>query len=247
MTSTPGGALYVCYFGVREPLVHAQVLPYLRALAGAGWRISLLTFEPDLDARWTRDAIAEYRERLGRDGIDWHLLRYHRRPTRLARLFDVVAGGWRAARIAKERQLSIFHGRSHVGTAIATLARRLAGGWVVFDFRGFLIEEYVEADRLKPAGVLTRAVRWVERRLLRSADGLVVLTERARQTLTADGRIELNGPPVEVIPCCVEPNRFAEHAGDRDRVRQELGLHERLVCVFAGSLGGAYDWPLTAR
>ena len=50
-------ALYICYFGLREPLVQTQVLPYLRELARGGVRMSLLTFEPDrkrkLDDLWT--------------------------------------------------------------------------------------------------------------------------------------------------------------------------------------------------
>src|SRR5437764_999195 len=40
--------LYVCYFGIREPLVQTQVLPYLRQLQSENLRVSLLTFEPNL-------------------------------------------------------------------------------------------------------------------------------------------------------------------------------------------------------
>ena len=36
--------LYLCYFGLREPLVQTQVLPYLRELVAGGVRVSLLTF-----------------------------------------------------------------------------------------------------------------------------------------------------------------------------------------------------------
>src|ERR1051326_9263552 len=42
-------SLYICYFGLREPLVQTQVLPYLRELAKSGVAIFLLTFEPE---RW---------------------------------------------------------------------------------------------------------------------------------------------------------------------------------------------------
>ena len=49
---TKAGALYICYFGVREPLVQTQVLPYLRKIVEGGVRMSLLTFEPDRPAAW---------------------------------------------------------------------------------------------------------------------------------------------------------------------------------------------------
>jgi hypothetical protein len=44
--------LYICYFGLREPLVQTQVLPYLRELARGGVGVSLLTFEPDMRRAW---------------------------------------------------------------------------------------------------------------------------------------------------------------------------------------------------
>ena len=39
------GSIYICYFNTEEPLVHTQVLPYLRALAQDGIDMHLLTFE----------------------------------------------------------------------------------------------------------------------------------------------------------------------------------------------------------
>src|SRR5206468_4271167 len=62
------GALYVCYSGLREPLVQTQVLPYLRELAAGGYRMSLVTFEPAPPTRADEEA---WRERLRGDGIAW--------------------------------------------------------------------------------------------------------------------------------------------------------------------------------
>src|SRR5262245_11667562 len=139
-------ALYVCYFGLREPLVETQVLPYLRELADGGVEMSLLTFEPDVKRRWTAASIAETKARLQADGIAWHVLPYHKPPSLPAPLFDIAAGARWAATLARRNHFDIFHGRSHVGAAIATLARRAAGGGrVVFDIRGLLAEEYADA------------------------------------------------------------------------------------------------------
>src|SRR5207244_9415962 len=44
--------LSVCSFGLREPLVQTQVLPYLRELSRAGAKVWLLTFEPS-STDWT--------------------------------------------------------------------------------------------------------------------------------------------------------------------------------------------------
>jgi glycosyltransferase involved in cell wall biosynthesis len=237
-------ALYVCYFGIREPLVHTQVLPYLRELADGGVHVSLLTFEPDLKTVWNAESLAEWKDRLERQRIGWHPMAYHRRPTLPATLYDIAAGTWRAAAIARREQIGIFHGRSHVATTIALLARRLCGGRAVFDMRGFMAEEYVESGRWRAGGYLATLAKRAERWLCRSADGIVILTERARDTLFDEASIR--GRPIEVIPCCVDLSRFTAASLDRDRVRCELGLSARVVCAHAGTMGGAYVAAETA-
>jgi glycosyltransferase involved in cell wall biosynthesis len=49
-----------------------------------------------------------------------------------------------------------------------------------------------------------------------------------------------------VIPCCVDLSRFTRSSLDRERVRRELGVSDRLVCVYAGSMGGTYAVAETA-
>lgn len=236
--TTGARGLYVCYFGLREPLVQTQVLPYLRELAAGGFGMSLLTFEPELKARWSEPAISEWRGRLRADGIEWHLLPYHKRPSLPATLYDLVAGAREAAAIARREKIALFHGRSTVGTAIGALAKWMAGGRLIFDIRGFLAEEYVDAGRWRAGGLRFGLTKMAERNLYRAADGFVVLTERARETLFPNGT---GGRPLEVIPCCVDDGRFAAAERlDRAAIRTELGIDDRLVFVYIGALGGYY-------
>lgn len=236
-------ALYVCYFGLREPLVQTQVLPYLRELVRGGVAMSLLTFESEANGVWTE----EWRERLRRDGIDWQMLRYHKRPTLPATLFDIVAGAWLAAKIVRRERVDLLHARSHVGAAIGALAKKLTGqptsARLLFDVRGFLPEEYVDSGNWRKGGVLFRWTKAAERWLYDSADGFVVLTESARKTLFPNGAA---GKPVEVIPCCVSAERIAPRS-DREAVRKELGVSDRIVFVYVGALGGYYLTRETAE
>ena len=64
----------MCYFGLREPLVQTQVLPYLRALVAGGIRVSLLTFEPQFEKRWSAEELHEQTQTLAAQGISWHWL-----------------------------------------------------------------------------------------------------------------------------------------------------------------------------
>ena len=69
MTEAAKQTLYICYFGMREPLVQTQVLPYLRELVKGGNGVGIVTFEPDLKTKWSAEEIAETRKILAEEGI----------------------------------------------------------------------------------------------------------------------------------------------------------------------------------
>ncbi|HWP42161.1 MAG TPA: glycosyltransferase [Blastocatellia bacterium] len=238
-------SLYISYFGLREPLVQTQVLPYLRRIVEGGVEMSLLTFEPDLRRAWTREEFADWRVRLQADGIRWLALPYHKRPTLPATVFDILNGARLAARLAKRERIDVLHARGHVPAAIGAIAKRIAGGRLLFDIRGLMPEEYVDAGIWRGGGYLYRLVKAAERKLLSAADGFVVLTERARGALFPDcSDTDRSGRPIEVIPCCVDIGRFrAADSISRDEARNEAGVQGRRVMVYLGALGG---WYLTA-
>src|SRR4051812_37060868 len=107
--------LYLCYFGLREPLVQTQVLPYLREIGKLdNLRVSILTFEPDLKEKWTPDQIEAERKKLAPEKISWYCLPYHKRPSVPATLYDVFCGARFAADLVKSENVTVFHARSHV-------------------------------------------------------------------------------------------------------------------------------------
>lgn len=234
--------LYLCYFGIREPLVQTQVLPYLREIRDGGTDVSILTFEPSLDGTWedkTRDAL------LG-EGIDWNHLRYHKRFSIVATAYDVFRGVVFVHRFIREKKPVVLHGRIHVPTLIAALSRKLSRHKpkLIFDIRGFFPEEYTDAGVWPADGFLYRTVKRIERWLLNEADGFVVLTENARDILFPESKetgFDQFGRPVEVIPCCVDLEKFGV-ANDESRreVRDELKIGDRKVVTYVGSFGGWY-------
>ncbi len=232
-------SLYICYFGVSEPLVQTQVIPYLRELVKGGHEVSLLTFEPgEVDE-------AAVSDRLAADGIGWHWLRYHKRPSVPATMFDIANGVRFVAKLVRRERFEILHSRSHVPMVMAVLGRKLSrlGPKLLFDIRGFFPEEYTDAGIWPEGGWLYRSVKRVERWLMREADGFVVLTNRSRDILAN----QIGDRPAEVIPCCVDLSRFAT-AGEESRaeIRQQLGIGDRYVAAYVGAFGGWYLTEETA-
>ena len=245
--------LYVCYFGLREPLVQTQVLSYLREIKKGGTRVSILTFEPNPQENWTPEEIKTEKEKLASEGIEWDFLTYHKRPSAPATLYDVLRGALFIRRKARREELDVIHARVHTPAMMGALAKKFISGKkpkLLFDIRGFFPEEYTDAGVWKENGWLYKSVKRIEKWLLREADGFVVLTERAREILfpeSAETGFDAAGRPVEVIPCCVDLNRFdAATADSRREIREKLNIENRFALVYVGSFGGWYLTQETA-
>jgi glycosyltransferase involved in cell wall biosynthesis len=239
-------SLYLCYFGLREPLVQTQVLPYLRQIFESGTKITLLTFESQPALNWTKEEIENEKSKLLAEGIEWHMLPYHKSPSVPATLYDVLCGALYTRKMIAKNDINIIHARVHMPMLMAALARKLSRRPVkiLFDIRGFFPEEYTDVGHWKKDRLLYKTVKRVERWLLGQADGFVVLTEKARDILFPGSRETGNdkdGRPVEVIPCCVDLARFAV-AGEKTRheIRTQYHLQDRKVIVYIGALGTWY-------
>ena len=201
-------SLYVCYLSLEDPLVETQVVAYLEGLARRGHTIHLLTYEPKLSAERKHRLRAD----LARRGIAWHSLRYHKRPSLPATVYDALVGALVALRLMRRHRLDAIHARSHVPAATGLIVRRLTGCRLIFDIRGLIADEYVDAGRWPRGGVAQRITERIQRAAIARADGIVVLTERVRD--------HLFGPSVDervtVIPCCADLDRLG---GDPERRR----------------------------
>lgn len=232
------GTLYICYFGIREPLVQTQVLPYLRQLALAGIKIHLLTFESSFREKWTVEELTEQRMQLAAEGITWFCRPYHKSPSVPATAYDILAGARFAVRLVRRERIDVLHARAHVPMAMALLAARFAKVKMLFDIRGLMAEEYADAGNWKEGSLPFRLVKRVERAGIGRADQVVVLTERLRAWL-----IEHQLKPadqIEVIPCCVDFARFDNVDATGEGTFAGRLNKDRFEVVYAGSLIGLY-------
>ena len=238
----PVRTLYVCYFGLREPLVQTQVLPYLRQLQSENLQISLLTFEPRLDETWTAGEIARQRAAFDAEGISWHYLKYHKAPSLPATIYDIAVGAGAIRRIMRREGVSILHARNHVPALMCAIARKFHPAQLIFDIRGFMPEEYTDAGVWPENGYLYRGLKRVERYLLRVSDAFVLLTAKAREIVFPGcSDTDRLGRPIEVIPCCVDFERFTTvEQISREQLRADMNLTDRRVIVYLGSFGGWY-------
>ena len=224
--------LYVAYWSLRDPLCLSQSLPVVKAVAARGWRTALMTFEQPPWAVVPAER-REVRAELAAEGVAWWPLTYHKRPAGLSTAWDVAAGTARAAG-GVGRGLRLAQGRGTVAAAIAWSVAALSGARFFNDSDSPLSEEYADAGVWARGSLRHRAAGAAERRFLRAADAVAVLTESRRGEAAALSRV----PPV-VLPCGVDTGHFGPRPEARDAVRRQLGL-TGTVLVYAGKSGGWY-------
>ena len=234
--------LFISYNALIEPLGPTQILPYVCRLADT-YRMEVLSFEKrvrseDDDARDTRETERILAER----GIRWIRLRYHKRPSLPATLFDIACGVVRILREQRRERFDLLHARGYVPAAVAWAVRKCTAVPFLFDIRGLHAESYADAGHWDVRGLTFRLTKRVERAILRDADGIVTLTQAVRPTLQEfDGlKQRTSAPPWSVIPTCVDLRHFAFDATARERIRAQLEIGDRPVIVYAGSIGTWY-------
>jgi glycosyltransferase involved in cell wall biosynthesis len=146
----------------------------------------------------------------------------------------------KAISLARKKGFDAVHARGHIPAAIALRVKAAFNCRFIFDIRGLMADEYVDAGHWRERSVPWRMTKALERRALFAADGVVTLTDRIWPIISNwEG---LAGRSVEhvVVPCCADLNRFRFDPDARERVRSELNLKDKFIVVYSGSIGGWY-------
>lgn len=234
--------LFISYNGMLDPLGQSQVIPYLRSLAEErGVRFTVLSFEqPEAFALAGEARLSQLRAQLAAHGIEWHALRYHRRPSLPATAYDIRAGTRYAKKLVRRNNIEMVHARSHVAAAMALALKKKFGIKMIFDVRGLLAEEYADAGHWRAGEFKYKLTKRMERRFFAAADGVVTLTEAIWEIIKDWEGLRGRAVAHETIPCCADLARFRFDEAARARARSELQLEDAFVIVYSGSIGGWY-------
>ena len=239
--TSPTNVLYISYNGMLDPLGQSQVIPYLKELSKLGVQFTLLSFEREqaygVEGEQRCSVLSEG---LSQFGIKWHHLRYHQRPSIPATAFDVAAGIRLASRLIKRDKIELVHARAHIPAVIALNLKRRFGLKMIFDVRGLMAEEYIDAGHWQASSVAARMTKNMEARVLRKTDGIVTLTDALWEVMREWPALHRRSVVHETIPCCIDQELFCLDPKAREARRTELGISDRFVLVYSGSIGGWY-------
>jgi len=236
-----------------HPLLRSQGIPLIDRLSREGWRVGFLSIEnrqtssstEDLCIRDSfQDRVALYPVRMDR----WMWLRGWVRK--------ILWGTLRTLQVQRQHRYRILHARSFEPAVMAWLATMFYGGKWIYDTRNFFWEEKVELGRIG-RNIFTRMGFAFDRYLVRKADTVIAVTEAARfeyaKQMGAGSPASRRQSPsprrhshesgnldpadrLSVIHNNYDPQRFTIDAAARSSRRMELGISDRHVLIYSGSL-----------
>ena len=219
-----------------EPLGRSQVIPYLERLAVGAAKIEIVAFEPP---GTSNSDVEDVRRQLSRSGIGYTPLRRSKSPRLSTKIAEIARLVVESGRVASKHRPEIVHCRSYLPTAAGdALATLIPDAKLLFDCRGMLGDEYVDARHWTREDIRFRLVKRMERRFFERADGVVVLTEALARWLRKESLLGAH-TKLTVVPCCVDTERFVPDLAARERGRAALGI-EGPVIVYSGTLGSWY-------
>lgn len=236
--------LYITQNGITDHIGQSQVAPYILGLAREGHTIHLLSAEK----QGRENIIGRYQRQFDAAGIVWSRVHYHAAPKLLGPLWTQWLLEQRARQIIAAGDIHAVHCRSYPAALIGRRLKSRQNVKFLYDYRDF----YADGGLTKGSKLLRplyRRMKQLEGPMIRDADRIVCLTNRARDLLIdwylasdpdAAGRFQ-------IIPCCADFAHFDPRrtdAGRVDELRRRLGLVPgQTVLLYLGSLGPDYLLP----
>jgi glycosyltransferase involved in cell wall biosynthesis len=196
----------------------------------------LMTFENPAYAV-TEERAKQIKTRLEEDGIYWYPTSYHPGISLRAKALDNYNGIAAGLKIWYRHRPQIIHSRSSLPTAIAVIIAKLSRSIFLYDADSVLSEEYADIEHWARKSKGFRITAASEALARKAAKQIIVLTDTLRQDFIKDFQITT---PIEVIPCCVDLDKFNFNVETRKRKRAELNLSEEKLFVYVGKIGSWY-------
>lgn len=224
-----------------DPLGQSQVLPYIEGLTSKGYQFYLLSCEKKKNYSKNEQIINEI---CKRNNITWVPLFFHTKPKIIAKYYDLYNLRKRAQALFISQKFDLIHCRSYIAIEIGLFLKRKYGVKVIFDMRGFWVDERVDGHmwNLKNP-VYKLAYSYYKRKegsYIRNADYIISLTKAGENEIKKWRSYK--GVPIAVIPCSADFNLFTGlKGGERESIREKMGFsNNELVISYLGSIGSWY-------
>lgn len=229
-------SLYVCPWSLSDPLCQSQTLAYIKDLVSDGYSFALITFE-NSSFLMSDEKIGETKKILESEGIFWYPVRWNSGNSILSKLLSVYFVFYTGFKAYFKHRPKLIHSRGSLILFLALTLYKIGWSKFLYDADSILSEEYADVGHLERGSLGFKLLAWGESLARRSADQIIVLTQTLKEDFIRKRGIKKD---IEVIPCCVDTNKFKFSEKHRKSRRAELNLDDELLFIYVGKHGTWY-------
>jgi glycosyltransferase involved in cell wall biosynthesis len=232
-----GNILVFTQWSYKDALVQTYTLPYvdiIRKIISPERKILLLTAE--------QNPIALNEHETEAINADWakknmKLLPQLYRRFGFRKMIGLVGNLFKLYRIIKKEKIRTIHAVCTPAGGLAYILSVLTGARFVVDSYEPHAEAMVENGTWKKNGLAFKILFFFEKKQTEKAAALIGTTVGMKQYAADKFNVQVKN--FFVKPACVNLVKFYPREKD-DRLLKKLGLENKIVCVYAGKLGGIY-------
>lgn len=236
MKENTGNILVLTYWNLEDGLIQTTI-PYLHIIQTQSTvrRIHLFTLEKDAGAGRSKYSLA-IEKMITNMGIVWFSARYSRFGVR-----TIISWGLLIPRLIfyiYRHQINILHCWCTPPGGIGWVLSVLTGRTLVLDSYEPHAETMVESGTWSSNSFAFRLLFWLERKQTERAAYIISATKGMYNYTQM--KYQVSPTNFFVKPACVDLELFSDK-GTKDIVLlRQLDLENKVVCVYAGKLGGIY-------
>ncbi|MCX5715335.1 MAG: glycosyltransferase, partial [Candidatus Omnitrophica bacterium] len=133
-------------------------------------------------------------------------------------------------------RIDVIHARGTFCALIGYAPKILLRKKMIFDMRGLMAEEYVDAGLWRPNSPAYKVITAAEKYFLRHAEEVVVITDKIKSLIAHDYGLK----NITVIPTCTDLEKFRPNKTVNRALATMHSLGNRFAIIYIGSLGTWY-------
>jgi len=230
--------LVITYWSYKDALIQTYTLPYLRIMRKylpAGSNIYLVTLEQPHHALTASETLTENQHLAS---YDIQLIPFRYVPFGAKAVVSQFGNIIKLQRFIQNHDIDILHAWCTPAGALGYILSRMTGRKLIIDSYEPHAEPMLESGTWNKNGMAFRLLFTLEKLQSQRAETVIACVDKMRDY--ASNKYGVSFDRLYSKPACVDLDSFDMQLRKDSHLLRELGLEDKIVCVYAGKFGGSY-------